>query len=109
MPRSTMSRDTTASGTGDSRQVPATADDAMSQAHMLEEASYDLALRIISLESQDGKTEQVLLARAELRQMDEHLTWVDHHRHHASEGQVLAAVDQARSNASHILAVLPIV
>ena len=105
MRRSRMSRATAASVAGDLRQT-GPAEDALSQAHRLEEESYDLALRIMSLESQDGKTEQVLLAREALHQMDEHLTWVDQHGRQASDKQVWAEVAQARIRALQILDIL---
>jgi hypothetical protein len=91
---------------GDLRQLPAPADDALAQAHLLEATSYDLALGIITVASRDGETDQVLLAREELQQLDEHLTWVEVHRHHASAEHLLAEVEQARMNASRILEVL---
>ena len=91
---------------GDLGQLPAPADDALAQAHTLEATSYDLALGIITVASRDGETEQVLLAREELHQLDEHLTWVEVHRHHASDERLLAEIQHARMNASRILDVL---
>ena len=99
---------TTPTVIGDLRQVPAPADDALAQAHMLEAASYDLALGIITVASRDGETDQVLLAGEELQQLDEHLTWVEHHRCTASESQIRAEVEQARCHTSHILEILAI-
>ena len=93
---------------GDLRHLPTPTDDALAQAHLLEATSYDLALGIMTVASRDGETEQVLLAREELQQLDEHLTWVEHHRCTASESQIRAEVEQARCHTSHILEILAI-
>ena len=88
-------------------QLPA-ADDTMAQARALEAVSYDLALAIIELQREHGTSGAVLLARDELHQLDEHLTWMEHHGHRTSKQQVWAELEQASSNASHIRGILAI-
>lgn len=106
MHTSRLRRDSTAWVIGDRWQVLGPAEDVLFQAHMLETASWDLALAIMKLESQDGQTDAVLLAQEELHQLDDHLSWVEQHRHHASDRQVLSEMDQARTNAVHVLDIL---
>jgi hypothetical protein len=64
-----------------------------SEVTALEAATYDLALVIMALETQHGRTATVVRARSQLQQMDEHLGWLERHGRDAPLAQLREELD----------------
>ena len=79
---------------------------ALEWTRQLEAVSYDLALAVMDAERRHGRTETVHAARAALAQLDEQLSWVEHHQREAAEPLLVHWIELARSEAQAVLTLL---